>query len=70
MLLRRTRWTREEEESVMRAGFVREIICIPGRDYPSPVSQTNLGFILDRDYKVQGTNDRDLKFGVHFGKLL
>jgi hypothetical protein len=29
-----------------------------------------LGFDLDRDCKVQGINDRDLKFKVHFAKPL
>jgi hypothetical protein len=30
------------------------------------VSQTVLGFDLDRDSQVQGSNDRDLKFRIHF----
>jgi hypothetical protein len=30
----------------------------------------NPGFDLDRDSQIQGTNDRDLKFRVHFAEPL
>jgi hypothetical protein len=61
---RRKRWTRKGEGSDMWACFFNETICIPGQVIPDririfPVSQTGLGFNLDRDYKVHGTNDRD-----------
>jgi hypothetical protein len=35
-----------------------------------PVYQTDPGFALDRDSQVQGTNDSDLKFKIHFAEPL
>jgi hypothetical protein len=35
-----------------------------------PVNKIGPGFNLDRDCKVQGTNDSELKFEVHFAKPL
>jgi hypothetical protein len=32
--------------------------------------KTGLGFDLDRDCKVQGTNNRDSKFRIHFARPL
>jgi hypothetical protein len=57
------RCIREEDESDIRAFLVSETIRIPG-NISIPMSQTGLGFDLDRNCKVQGTNDRDLKFRV------
>jgi hypothetical protein len=46
-------------------GFVN--FCLRGVDR---LGQTASGFNLDRDAIVQGANDRDSKFRVHFGEPL
>jgi hypothetical protein len=57
---------RELGTTIRIHSYVR-FFCLRGIGQPS---QTALGFNLDWNLIVQGTNDRDLKFRVHLGEPL
>jgi hypothetical protein len=60
----------ERDGSAMWAQLSVRVVCIPVGIIDIPVRQIVSGFNLDRDLQVQGTNDRDLEFRVHFAKPL